>query len=478
MHTLSMRSACITAAAATVLAAAGAGAQATPATATIPTLPSDAEIRVLLADRVDVQRKSVGMVVGIITPQGRRVVSYGRMGRDDPRPPDGGTVFEIGSVTKVFTALLLADMTRRGEVSLADPVAKHLPAGVTLPGRNGRPITLLDLATHTSGLPFLPPDLPAQDPAAYTDAQLYRFLASYQPADDPGAKWAYSNLGAGLLGTALARRAGVDYAALVRARITGPLGMRGTAATLSPEMRARLAAGHDARLQPAREWALPPALAGAGALRSTADDLLTLLGAFLGLVDSPLAPAMASMLQTRRPGPNLQQALGWWVVPLGPGDDGVVTHGGGTFGYAATVAYDPAARVGVVVLSNGVENDGGLAWHLLRPAFPYATAAAERARRERVEVAVDTTLLDGYAGRYQPPAGGPVTIERQGGGLVLKSAATPPQGVRLRAESERVFFITEADLRVTFETDDRGRATGLVIHFGGTDTRAPRVDPR
>ncbi|HEX5725619.1 MAG TPA: serine hydrolase, partial [Longimicrobiaceae bacterium] len=241
---------------------------------------------------------------------------------------------------------------------------------------------------------------------------------------------------------------------------------------LSPELRARLAAGHDAALQPAREWVLP-VLAGAGSLRSTANDLLTLLAAFLD-PDSPLAPAMAAMLATRRPGPNLQQALGWWVIPMGPGDAGIVTHGGATFGYAATVAFDPATRVGVVVLSNGVQDDGGLAWHLLRPAFPYATSAARQARAERREISVDARLLDGYVGRYQPAGGDAITIERQGDGLLLRSPSAP-QGVWLRAESERVFFIREADLQATFETDGAGRAIALVIRFAGTDTRAPRV---
>jgi CubicO group peptidase (beta-lactamase class C family) len=466
------RTACIAAAAAVAaLAAAGAGAQTPAAAAPVPALPSDAEIRALLADRVDVQRKSVGMVVGIVTPRERRIVGYGRLALDDPRIPDGGTVFEIGSVTKVFTSLLLADMARRGEVALTDPVARYLPAGTKLPERNGKPITLADLATHTSGLPFAPPDPP--DAAAYGEEQLFRFLAAYELPGEPGSRWAYSNLGAGLLGIALARRAGVDYEALVRARITGPLGMRSTAVAVSPEMRERMAAGHDATLRPAREWLLA-GLPGAGSLRSSADDLLTLLGAFLGHARTPLAPAMASMLHTRRPGPSFEQALGWWVVPLGPGDEGIVTHGGSTFGYSATVAYDPRAGVGVVVLSNGVENDGGLAWHLLRPAFPYATSAAARAREERGAVAVAPELLGRYSGRYRTPDGGAIDVERQGDSLVLRSPAAP-QGVRLHAESERAFFIREADLRVTFETDAQGRATGLVVHFAGTDTRAPRV---
>jgi CubicO group peptidase (beta-lactamase class C family) len=450
---------------------------------------TDAEIRQLLVDRIDVQHKSVGTVAGIATPQGRRFISYGQADRSGGRPLDGDTVFEIGSMTKVFTALLLADAVQRGEVALSDPVAKYLPAGVKVPERNGRQITLVDLATHTSGLPFLPSnmgvDLAAvakyskeqlrQAFSTYTDEKLYQFLATYELPRDIGSQWNYSNLGMGLVGKALARRAGMDYESLVRLRITGPLGMKSTAIAVSPEMKARLATGHEADLKPAPDWALP-ALEGAGSLHSSANDLLTLAEAFMGYRKTPLAPAMAAMLETRRPGPGLKQALGWWVISFGPGDDGIVTFAGETFGYACTLGYDPKLRIGVVALSNTAQNDGGLAWHILRPAFPVATSAAAKAIKERKEITLDSKLLDLYAGPYQtPPPGGVITIERQGDALVLKSDAAP-QGLRLHAESERKFFITETDLQVTFETDSQGRATRIVVRFGGTDTAAARIE--
>ena len=164
-------------------------------------------------------------MVGVIEPQGRRVVAYGSLNQGDPRPLNGDTIFEIGSVTKVFTSLLLADMVQRGEVALADPVAKYLPADVKVPERGGRVITLVDLSTHTSGLPRMPSNFHPKDPANpyadYTVEQLYQFLSSYQLTRDIGSQFEYSNLGGGLLGQALARRAGMDYEALVRSRIAG-----------------------------------------------------------------------------------------------------------------------------------------------------------------------------------------------------------------------------------------------------------------
>ena len=265
---------------------------------------SDSEIRKILVERIDAFHMGVGIVVGVIDPQGRRVVAYGSLNQGDSRPLNGDTIFEIGSVTKVFTSLLLSDMVQHGEVALADPVAKYLPADVKVPERGGRVITLVDLSTHTSGLPRLPSNLLPKDPANpyadYTVEQLYQFLSSYQLTRDIGAQFEYSNLGGGLLGHALARRAGMDYEALVRSRISSPLGMSSTGITLTPEMKGRLAVGHNDKLTAVPNWDLPT-LAGAGALRSSANDLLTFLGANLGYVKSPLAPAMAAMLSVRRP---------------------------------------------------------------------------------------------------------------------------------------------------------------------------------
>jgi CubicO group peptidase (beta-lactamase class C family) len=410
-------------------------------------LPSDAEIRELLKDRIDVQHKSVGMVVGIISPQGRRVVSYGQLNQGDPRPLDGNTVFEIGSVTKIFTALLLADMVQRGQVALTDPVEKYLPSGVKVPERNGQKITLVDLATQTSGLPFFPKDIPIDDSAGvvrivanYSVAQLYQFLSTYELPRDIGSKWEYSNTGFGLLGIALANRAGTTYEDLVHARITGPLGMTGTAIAASPQMKGRLAAGHGSDLHPAPQVEMP-AFVAASSLRSSANDLLTFLAAFLGSPKSPLAPAMAAMLETRRPGPGWVQALGWWVVSTGPADDGFVTHGGQTPGYTCTVAYDPKTRVGVVTLSNSAENDGGLAWHLLRPNFPMARPNAEKASVGRKEVALSYKLLDRYVGQYRVETGLTtgelITIERRDNALVLKSASSPQGAFNFTPRAKR-----------------------------------------
>lgn len=437
-----------------------------------PPVLSDDEIRKILIERIDTQHQSVGIVVGVITPEGRRTVAYGHLAQGDSRPLNGDTVFEIGSATKVFTALLLADMGQHQQVALDDPVSKYLPKTVKMPERNGRSITLVDLATHTSGLPRLPGNMSPKDPgnpyADYSVDQLYQFLSSYTLTRDIGSKYEYSNLGGGLLGHALALRAGTSYESLVVSRICDPLGMKSTRITLTPEMKARLAVGHNAGMEPVENWDLP-ALAGAGALRSTVNDLLNFLAANVGYTKSPLAPAMAAMAKTRRPTgkPDLEVALGWHIFTSNGKE--IIWHNGGTGGYRSFIGYDPAARIGVVALSNaetevGVDDIGR---HLLDASVPLAKPPAVHK-----EVKVDPKLFDSYVGTYQmiPVA---IVITREGDHLFLQVTGQPK--FEIYPEGDRDFFLKVVDAQITFVTDDQGRATELVLHQGGRDQHAKRA---
>ena len=272
-------------------------------------VPSDAEIRQILAERIDEQKRSVGIVVGVVEPGGRRVVAHGQLATDDRTDVDGDTVFEIGSITKVFTAVLLADLAGEGAFELEAPVQRLLGPDVTVPTRNDTEITLLHLTTHSSGLPRMPDNLRPADAgnpyADYTVAQLYEFLSSHELQRDIGVEVEYSNLGTGLLGHALALSQETDYGTLVSTRLLDPLGMSDTSITLSPSQQERLAVGHSVQLRPVANWDLPT-LAGAGALRSTVNDMLTFVEANLGLHELPLQAAMAETHAPRRdfPGPE------------------------------------------------------------------------------------------------------------------------------------------------------------------------------
>ncbi len=383
-------------------------------------------------------------------------------------------MFEIGSATKVFTSLLLADMVQRGEVALDDPVVKYLPASVKMPQRNGRSITLVDLATHTSGLPRMPTNFTPKDNANpyadYSVEQLYQFLSGYQLTRDIDSQYEYSNLGGGLLGHVLARRAGTDYETLVRSRICDPLGMKDTRITLTPEMKARLAVGHNQALESVENWDLPT-LAGAGALRSTANDLLKFLAANLGYTKSPLAPAMAAMLTVRRPTgqPGLEVALAWHIYTVNGKE--IVWHNGGTGGYRSFMGFDPKARIGVAALSNastavGVDDIGR---HLLDASVPLAPAP-----KLHKEVPVDPKIFDGYVGTYSLATNFIFTITRDGDHLFAQLTGQPK--LEIFPEGERDYFYKAVDAQITFVTDSNGRATELILHQNGRDAHAKRFE--
>ncbi|MBT1157581.1 serine hydrolase [Aminobacter anthyllidis] len=432
--------------------------------------PADSEIRKILAERIDLRGESVGIVVGTIGPQGRSIVAHGKFGANDPRPVDGNTLYEIGSITKVFTGLLLAEMAASGEVGLDDPLANYMPEGVTVPERAGKVITLADLATHRSSLPSLPDDLIPPDTlnpyATYTTEQLYRFLSRYQLPRDIGADFEYSNTGFGLLGQALARRAGVDYETLVSQRITAQLGMSSTAITLSPELAKRMATGHNSDLQPVPNWDLP-AFAGAGALRSSTNDLLNFLAMALSTEKSPLTDAVAAASVKRRPvNYDTQIGLAWMVTESSSGD--IVWHSGGTGGFTTFIGFHPASKTGVVVLANSDAGVNDIGMHLLNRDIPLTEP-----KPKPVEAVIDPKLLDGYTGRYQLAPEMVFDITRDGDKLFAQLTGQPK--FRLFPEGGHRFFYKDVEAAITFVPADTRPSPSLTLHQFGNDVSAPRL---
>lgn len=434
--------------------------------------PPDSQIQQILAHRIDVEQQSVGIVVGIIDPHGRRIVVYGHPQQGDHHPLTGDSVFEIGSITKVFTSLLLTDMKEHGRVRLDEPVAELLPPGSRVPQRDGRRITLADLATHTSGLPRMPENFrPANATNPYVDyspKELYAFLASYELPRDPGVKWVYSNLSFGLLGLALAHRAGTGYGALVQERICQPLGMQSTGTITTPTMAQRLAIGHSADLVTVPSWTFTDAMAGAGALRSTANDLLTFLAAAMGRKESPLTQAFSALLSVQRPteAPFIDEALGWMIDSRGGGK--IIWKDGGTGGYASFIGYDPASTSAVVVLSNAANSVDDLGLHLLDSRYPLDVPYGSPP-----EAKVSTGTLDQYVGFYKLAPSAIITITMEGHQLFAQLTGQPRFAIY--PKSAREFFLKVVDAQLSFETDSRGKVTGLTLHQGGQDHPAPRI---
>ena len=274
--------------------------------------------------------------------------------------PDAHTLYEIGSITKVVTALALADAVGRGEVTLDTPVRDLLPRGAMVEQHADGPVRLRHLATHTSGLSRLPlemgfaPGFDMTDPyALYDVGALYETLSTPRAETAPGGAVAYSNLAVGLLGHALAHNAGTSYADLVTTRVLGPLGMTDTFVEVPADLRDRLATPHDGTGAPTASWTMTDALAGMGALRSTAADLLTLGEA---AIDPPadFVDAFALTLEPRADAGNRQSVgLGWFLQPAG-GVEGrtAAFHSGGTGGFRSTLFVVPDAGLVVVALTN------------------------------------------------------------------------------------------------------------------------------
>ncbi len=306
-----------------------------------------------------------GIVIGVVEHNARRICAYGTAKAD--------SVFEIGSVTKTFTGLILAQMTVQRKVKLDEPVRELLPPG-TVAKPAGAEITLLDLATQHSGLPRMPDNFKPADPtnpyADYRPANLYAFLSQHGVAKPAQTSFLYSNLGFGLLGQALADRAGKPYPALLAEEVTIPLGLTDTVTALSPDQRERFMQGYDGHHKPAPPWDLD-ALAGAGAIRSTANDMLSYLEANLrpdiskpaGAAESspaatlPAAIALSHELRAEV-APNMKIALAW-LYDTGSGN---YWHNGATGGYSSFVFFNPKADYAAVVLFNGsIANNGSFA---------------------------------------------------------------------------------------------------------------------
>ncbi len=426
------------------------------------------EVKENIRKRIE-NRESVGMVVGFINPSGRReYFCLGTLTLNGEKPVDENSIYEIGSISKAFTGIVLADMVLKGELRLDDPAETYLPAEVKIPSREGMKITLGHLATHTSALPRMPSNFHPGDPGNpyedYSVENMYEFLSKYTLGRDIGVKYLYSNIGMGLLGHMLSLKAGVDYEQLIIERICKVLGMKSTVISLTEKMEERLARGHN----PAGEvpnWDIPT-LAGAGAIRSTARDMLTFLAANIGIKRSKLSTAMDMTHEARiDAGKELKVGLGWHISDNGKTQ--IIWHNGGTGGYRTFCGFIKDKKIGVVVLSNMNISADDIGFHLLDSSYGL----------EKVEgsVVVKTEILDKYAGKYKFIGSEvTVTVTREGNMLLAQIQGQPKIAVFPQSETE--FFMKEASIKISFQVDEEGDVTGFVLKQEGKDSPATKIE--
>ncbi len=431
----------------------------------------DAEVQALAEPLVtsgEVAGLSMGLVVDGDT-RTYRVPGENRPGQVDDR------YFEIGSITKTFTGVMLADMVVRGEVKLDDPVRLYLPESVKVPAFEGREITLVDLATHTSGLPRMPSNFRPKDGSNpyvdYSVDNLYEFLSSHELRRRPGSKMVYSNLGVGLLGHVLGRRTGKDYETLLRERVLEPLEMHETVLRIGPKFRSRLALGHDPDGETVAGWDFTDGNAAAGAIKSTMPDMLKYLKANMNPDSTPLAEAIKlSHKPAGDPeGTGGKVGLGWMINPT----TGGIWHNGGTGGYRSFLGFMPEQNVGVVVLCNTALMREPYIDRLGDLMLAIALGREVKPIKLRVVKAVPPEELEPCVGRYRLGLLAVITITRQGDRLYAQ--LTGQSKFRIYPTSATEFFYRVVDARLTFEPSEDGRMAKLILHQNGRDMPAARI---
>lgn len=435
----------------------------------------ESKIKELIQERVERHHQEFGVVVGIVSKKGCQIIKHGKQCRGG-KAVDGNTLFELGSLTKVFTSLLLADLIRRGEMNLEDPIEKFLPQEVKVPAWKGIKITLFHLATHTSGLPNTPQIKTGEESVPgyvnFSTHRLYNFLSNYTLSRKPGSQFEYSNLGFGLLGHLLSLQTGKSYDQLVEERICRPLGMNDTRRELKPEMRERLAVGYFLDGQQAKNFHLPPVLAGSGGLRSSTHDMLTFLGANMGLVSSSLLNAMQETHKGRFPIAKDIVKIGFaWIVAQ-QDDFHIVFHGGDKDGYRAFIGFDPGKKIGVVVFTNFQEaiDDIGL----------YALSGKQEILKfgefteEPKQVQVNPEVYNDYVGTYQTTPSFFITVTREGERLFAQGTGQPK--FELFPESGTTFFLKAVRAKIIFERDRNGKVFRLIVRSSGGDEISKKIE--
>jgi serine-type D-Ala-D-Ala carboxypeptidase/endopeptidase len=320
-------------------------------------------------------KRSKSIIVGIVDANGRHIVSAGVKSDKDPALPDGNTIYELGSVGKLFTSLLMAEMSLKNELNYNDPVSKYLPKNVHVPSKNGKEITLLHLATHRSGLPRMPYNMDPKNldnpTADYTTEQLYECISKIELNRDIDSKWSYSNIGYGLLGQALMLVSGKNFETLTKQRITNVLHMKSTMIALTPALKKNMAMPYFIFGYPTVNWQ-NPGLAGAGGASSTMNDMLIFAAANAGLMKTDLLPAMelTHVKQGKKDGNDGFITMGWTI--MNEDNEQILWKDGATGGYRTFIGIDKKKKYGIVILSNtGMNQVTDIGLHILDSAYAY-----------------------------------------------------------------------------------------------------------
>ena len=384
---------------------------------------------------------------------------------------DERSLFEIGSVTKVFTALLTQRLVERGVLQWSDTLRDRLGEDFAFASNDVASISLQALAAHVSGLPRLPPNFAPRDGdnpyVDYSADALRAFLGSFEP-DTLNSAYAYSNLGFGLLGYLAAASVDLEYPDALRQYVIAPLALNQTYPGIADAPATRLAAGHSAA-EPVAHWKFD-ALAGAGSMVSSAADMAAFVQLNLNPGEHPMAPAL---LAIRRPrvaaaATGGEVAFAWHVNPASAAREPIYWHSGGTGGFRSVIAFRPDAGKGIVLLANGDAELSNLAL-----AYLLAATTESDAARSPETIAIAAEDLEAYVGRYALAPEFILTVtavEEQ-----LYAQATGQNTFPVFASASDRFFFRAVDAQLEFSRADDGSIDAVTLFQNGREIRGERL---
>ncbi|MEM8508607.1 MAG: serine hydrolase [Bacteroidota bacterium] len=419
-------------------------------------------------ERLISQGATPSIAMALIDSSGTRFFNFGKTSFDGSLV-DENTIYEIGSISKVFTGIILAQQVLDGDIGLEDRINDLLPDSIAVPVVGDVEITIGNLTDHTSGLPRMPKNFAPANPnnpyADYTVKRMYEFIANYQPVRSVGSEYEYSNLAQGLLGHLLAVNQNTTYDNLMVRTIADPLKMNDTRITFTKRMKDHLAFGHNSG-KVVENWDIPT-LAGAGAIRSSTKDMAEFISCNLGYIDLPLAAAMrlSHEIRHKKAGP-MSVAMGWHIKKGENGD--VIWHNGGTGGYRAFTGFVKETGKGVVLLTNSTVSVDDIGFYLLDSG---SQLTERKFKSDAIEL--PESILERYIGVYELLPEFKITITKEG--TQLFTQATGQGKIEIYPESDTVFFLTVVEAKISFQLKD-GNVERLTLFQGGQEIAGKKIE--
>ncbi|PKD16240.1 serine hydrolase [Salegentibacter salinarum] len=408
------------------------------------------------------------IAIAIIDSTGIQYFNFGKISKEG-RKVDANTIYEIGSVTKVFTGILLAQQVLDGDLKLEDEINNFMPNDINVPVIGDTEITFGHLTDHTSGFPRIPANLNSTNPgnpyADYTVSQMYEFISDYQPVRTVGSEYEYSNLAQGLLGHLLALNKNSNYEELVIQTIAKPLGMNVTRIEMNNRMKENLALGHS-NGKIVENWDIS-ILAGAGALKSSTSDMAKFIAANLGYIKTSLTEAMklSHKIRHNKAG-DMRVAMGWHIKKGSKGD--IIWHNGGTGGYRAFTGFLKETGQGVVLLSNSSQSFDDIGFHLLDPGSELTDI---KYKSDVVDLPEPT--LEKYVGLYELQSEFKIKITKEGKQLFAQP--TGQDRFEIYPENDTVFFLTVVKAKIIFNIKS-GVVESMTLIQGGQETLGKKIE--